>query len=75
MDLRNYEYQSDFARKYVAQGRAGGKAEDILAILEERGIPIRTEERERILGTAELEVLNAWVRRAVTVRSTDELFR
>lgn len=26
MDMRNYEYQSDFARKYVAQGRAEGEA-------------------------------------------------
>ena len=75
MDLRNYEFQSDFARKYVAQGRAAGKAEDILTILEERGIPIQTDERERILGTTELEVLNAWVRRAVTVSSAEDLFR
>lgn len=27
MDLAKYEYQSEFARRYVAQGRAEGKAE------------------------------------------------
>ena len=27
MDARKYEYQSDFARRYFAQGRAEGKAE------------------------------------------------
>jgi hypothetical protein len=26
MDLRNYEYQSDFARRYVAEGVARGVA-------------------------------------------------
>jgi flagellar biosynthesis/type III secretory pathway protein FliH len=27
MDARKYEYQSDFARQYIAQGRAEGAAE------------------------------------------------
>lgn len=79
MDIRNYEFQSDFARKYVAQGRAGGKAEGkaeaILAVLDERCILVSSENRERILGTTDLELLNDWIRRAISVPSADELFR
>ena len=33
MDLRNYEYQSDFARHYVAQGVAQGEAAGRLAVI------------------------------------------
>lgn len=27
MDMKNYEYQSDFARKYISQGREEGREE------------------------------------------------
>ncbi len=33
MDLKNYEYQSDFARRYIAQGREEGREEGRVALL------------------------------------------
>ena len=36
MDPVKYEYQSDFARRYVAQGRAEGRAALILKLLSSR---------------------------------------
>jgi hypothetical protein len=33
MDLRKYEYQSDFARRYVAQGKAEGKLEGRFSLI------------------------------------------
>ncbi|MCW2876561.1 MAG: hypothetical protein JWQ95_661 [Sphaerisporangium sp.] len=58
MATGTYEYQSDFAKKYVAEGkaegkvegRAEGKAEAIFIILSGRGIPISVETRSRILA-------------------------
>ncbi|GAA4623652.1 hypothetical protein GCM10023196_020680 [Actinoallomurus vinaceus] len=73
-----YEYKSDFARRYVAQGKAEGKAEGeataILKVLAARGIPVSDEARGRIMGCTDLTVLEAWVERAATVDSIDAMF-
>ncbi len=67
MDMRNYQYRSDFARQYVAQGREEGRNEgwvealrEVLSIrfgvlpseIEERLATVRTEERKAILERA-----------------------
>jgi hypothetical protein len=73
-----YEFQSEFARKHDAMGRAKGRAEaradDVITVLEARGLRVSDEQRGRILGCKDLEQLAAWVRGAVTVSLTDELF-
>jgi hypothetical protein len=74
MNLRNYEYQSDFARKHDAQGRARGKASAILGVLEARGLSISEEQRARIEACSDLDVLDRWVRRAATATAIEELF-
>jgi predicted transposase YdaD len=53
--MKAYEYQSDFARKYVAQGRAEGRAEGRLEGRVEGRVEGRTEEAARAL----LSVLRA----------------
>lgn len=81
MSHGNYEYQSDFAKKYVAQGRAEGeakgkaegKAEGILRVLEARQLAVTEAQRERILACADLAVLDSWLVRAVTAASTDDV--
>jgi hypothetical protein len=57
MDLRKYEYQSDFARHYVAQGEASGRASLILRQLTVRFGSLEDEVRSRIAAAsiAELE--------------------
>jgi hypothetical protein len=51
-----------------------GKSAAVLAFLEARGLAISDAQRERIMATTDLEVLDRWVRRAATVTSTDALF-
>ena len=65
-----YQFQSEFARKHQALGRA----EAVLAVLDARGLAVTDEQRKRIEGTTDLEVLDRLVRNAATVDSTDELF-
>jgi hypothetical protein len=81
-----YEFQSKTVRESFLKGRAEGIAEGIsrgivetqavavLDVLDARGLTITPEQRERILGCADRDVLKRWVRRAAVVTSTDELF-
>ncbi len=74
MESGKYQYRSKFARKYVAQGQAEGKAQGILAVLDTRSIDVSPEVRARILECTDVAVLDVWLRRAVTVRTAAELF-
>jgi hypothetical protein len=79
--MKGYEYQSEFAKKYVAQGltqgrtegRTEGRAEEaarnLLAVLRVRGIKVPDEIRERILAQSDPELLERWLERAVKVSS------
>jgi hypothetical protein len=73
----NYEYQSDFAKRYVAQGRVEGRtegrADSILRVLEARGIAVSAEHRARILSCTDMPTLDAWLARAVSAASADEV--
>ncbi|AKT38701.1 hypothetical protein [Chondromyces crocatus] len=72
------EYQSDFAKSYVAQGKKEGelkaKAEAVIAVLEARELEVAQDVRERILGSTDLAELDGWIRRAALVRDARELF-
>jgi hypothetical protein len=57
-----------------SEGRAAEKAADVLEFIEARGLAITDAQRERILGTKDLEMLTRWVRRAATIASVDALF-
>ncbi|MCG8555100.1 MAG: hypothetical protein MJD61_07410 [Proteobacteria bacterium] len=82
MDLDKYEFQSAFAKRFLAQGRseglekgrAEGEAQALLQILQARDIPANAEQRARILSCTDLEQLNTWIRRGLRVRSAAELF-
>ena len=86
MASEQYEYKSDFARKYVSEGRAEGRAEGrteglaqgraegVLALLGSRGLRIDDAERDRILATKDLELLARWLARAAEVEAVGELF-
>ena len=78
----NYEFQSDFARKYLTKGReegreegeVAGQAKALLAVLESRGLRISKKARTRMLACTDIGHLDAWVRRAASVASVEELF-
>ena len=80
-----YEYQSEFARSYVAKGVEKGreeglregllkaKAQAVLAFLEARGLDIPAEVRERVLASTDIAELDGWVRRAAVISDAREL--
>src|SRR5262245_11124592 len=79
--MKGYEYQSDFAKKYVAQGRtegrtegrAEGRAEEaacaLLTVLRVRGIAVPDAVRERILAQKDPERLERWLEKAAVAAS------
>jgi hypothetical protein len=73
--MKGYEYQSDFAKKYVAQGRAEGLAEatarDVLTVLQARGLEVPDAVRERILSQKDPERLQRWLEKAAVAASVD----
>ncbi|WP_438033905.1 hypothetical protein [Sorangium sp. So ce204] len=72
-----YQFQSEFARGYVAKGRQEGileaKAHDVLAVLEARGLEVPAEVRERVLASTDLDELDRWIRRAAVISDAQEL--
>jgi len=78
MTLRNYEFQSDFAKKYVKEGRDEGQQDQsrkvLLRLLAQRFDEIPDPVRARIEG-AELDDLERWLDRVIPARTLDEVFR
>jgi hypothetical protein len=74
--MKGYEYQSDFAKKYVALGRDEGRdegqaearARDVLTVLRVRGIDVPEAVRERILAQKDLEARSSSARSALKNR-------
>ena len=77
MMMKGYEYQSDFAKKYFAEGRAEGRAEEaaraVLTTLRVRGIAVPEAARERILAEKDPERLERWHERAILAPSLAEV--
>jgi hypothetical protein len=75
MDLSKYEYQSEFARRYVAQGRAEGSAAGRAALLSRllahRFGPLPGVAHER-LAAASVEELDAIGERLLTAQNLPE---
>lgn len=67
--MKSYEYQSDFAKKYVAQGRAEGTAHALLTVLQARGMAVPDAVRERILAQQDPERLERWLKKAAVAAS------
>jgi hypothetical protein len=75
--MKGYEYQSDSAKKYVAQGEAHGRTEEaarnLLTVFRVRGIAVPDVARERILAQGDPERLERWLEKAVTAASLGEV--
>ncbi|NGN65180.1 hypothetical protein G5C51_14890 [Streptomyces sp. A7024] len=54
--------------------RAQSRAEDIVRLLELRGIEVSDDARERILSCSDLDILTGWFDRAATASSADDVF-
>jgi hypothetical protein len=87
--MKGYEYQSDFAKKYVAQGVSQGisqgvaqglaqgrteeAARNLLTVLRARGLAVPDAVRERILAQKDPERLERWLEKAVVAPSLAEV--
>jgi len=75
MNSLGFEYQSDFARRYVAQGRAEGKTEGRLEIvlkqLTLRFGPLTDAVQSRIRSAGDAQ-LDAVAERLLTVQTLEE---
>jgi hypothetical protein len=73
-----YQYQSDFAKRYVAQGVERGRAEglrDAIAhVLTARALPLSELGRARMSSCTDVATLTAWLDRAMTAASEAEVF-
>lgn len=67
-------FRSETSQRLRAEGRAEGEARAVLRLLEQRGVPVSAEARERIVGCTELEQLDVWFTRAITADSVGEVF-
>ncbi len=71
--MKNYVYQSDFAKKYVAQGRTEEAARAVLTALRIRGIAVSATDRDRILAERDPAQLERWHERAILAASVAEV--
>jgi len=81
MDPAKYEYQSEFARRYVAEGKAEGRAEGkaegkaelLLKLLTSRFGPLSEAVRQRIAAASSAE-LDRLGERVLEAKDIDDLF-
>ncbi|WP_285515936.1 hypothetical protein [Streptomyces sp. NBRC 14336] len=67
-------FRSETSQRLRDEGLAKGRIEDILLILDTRGVEVTEAARERITSSTDLDELRGWLTRALTVRSADDLF-
>ena len=73
------EYHSELFREIAArnqaEGEARGEGRAVLTVLDARGVPVPDAIRQQILGCADLDQLDRWLRRAVTATTADDVIR
>jgi len=78
MNKATYEYQSDFARKYISIGKAEGKAEGearlLLKQLRFKGFAVSPELAARVESCRDLDLLDRWAERVLTATTLDDIF-
>jgi hypothetical protein len=75
-------YVSEFRRQGIEEGRAQGeavgraesRAEDILRILDKRGIEVDDDSHDRIASCTDLDILGAWLDRSLAAAQVGDLF-
>lgn len=67
-------FRSETAQRLRGEGRAEGRAADILLLLTECGVDVPDSVRERVTACADLDVLGEWFTRAITVTDAEAIF-
>ena len=73
MDSRNYEFQSNFAKKYVALGRTERDREVLIRQLTQRFGELAEDIQQRI-EQAEGDELEQWIERVIPATSLEDVF-
>jgi hypothetical protein len=76
------EWKDEFIESYVQigieqgleQGAANAKAQDILKVMEARGLKLTQEQRAKVTATAGITQLDAWFDRALTADTAAGVF-
>ena len=78
MTTADWPVYSPFAKLHYGKGLAEGRAEhareSVLAVLDARGLNPADGDRQRILASADLNELKAWLRKAATAANVSDLF-
>ncbi len=74
MNKANYEFQSDFARKYFSMGKAEGEARLLLKLLRFKGFTVSPELAARVESCQDLDQLDVWAERVLTATSLEDIF-
>ena len=67
-------YKSYIAEEIREEGRTEGRAQDVLLVLEQRGLDIPDAVRSRVQGCHDPEILRHWLARAVTAAEAEGIF-
>lgn len=67
-------YKSYISEEIRDEGRAQGRAEDVLLVLEQRGLDVSDDVRRRVTDCTDPELLRHWLTRAVTAPKAEEIF-
>ncbi|MEU6888830.1 hypothetical protein ABZ918_27170 [Streptomyces viridosporus] len=67
-------YKSYISEEIRDEGRAQGRAEDVLLVLEQRGLDVSDDVRRRVTDCTDPELLRRWLTRAVTAPKAEEIF-
>lgn len=74
MDPAKYEFQSEFAKRYLNEGRAEGRASTLLKLLRLKFGDLLPETVERV-QTASIDELDRWADHILSATSVDETLR
>lgn len=75
--VEEYQFRSELALQNQqigeARGKARGEAEAVLTVLDARGVAVPPAVREQIRDSTDLTQIEAWLRRASTATTVDEV--
>lgn len=78
MPVNRLGLRDPFVDRFVDQGRAEGipqgEARTLLTLLSARGLTVAAELRQRVMSCTDSDQLQAWVTRAATAHSVEEVF-
>ena len=74
MNPGTYQYPSDFARKYIARGKAEGMAQTLFKLLHVKGLAVPTELAARVESCQDLAQLDRWAERVLSATTFGEVF-